>query len=86
MPCFQPGVGTTAKHGGKTLEGYFHFAEADAVANTQCDFPDANPAIIPLKEYAVAGVGILQADQAALIQLDATMETGNPAVLQGKVT
>jgi hypothetical protein len=85
MPCFQPGVGTTAKYGGKTLQGYFQFAKTDAVTNTQRDFPDANPAIVSLKEYTVAGVGVLQADQAAFIHFNATMEPGNPAVLQGKV-
>ena len=53
-PGLKPDAGAPAKNSRKVLERNFDIPKTDAVTNTQCDFPGTDPAIVPVKEGAIA--------------------------------
>ena len=62
----KPGAGTPAKNSRKALQRNFNIPKTDAVANAQCDFHGADPAIVPVEEGAIARTGVVDGDQTVI--------------------
>ena len=52
--CFQPGIGMIAEYCGETLQRHFVFPETDTVTDTQRDFSQADPGIVPVNECTIS--------------------------------
>lgn len=86
MLLFKTGIGAVTKNRGEMRQWHFDFSESNAVADTQYDFPDTNPAIVAVQECTIAGAGILHADMAIFGQFNVGMEAGYRRVLNNKIT
>jgi hypothetical protein len=75
MFCLQPGIGTMTENHGQPLQGYFDIPETDTIANTQCNFPDTNPTVIPVQESTIPRIAIQNADKTVSSQFKTGMET-----------
>lgn len=58
MLCAEADTGLLAKCRGELLQSDFVLAETDYIANAQVNFPDLNPAIIPVQERAISRICI----------------------------
>ena len=74
MPGFQPGIGMLTKYRGDTFQWHLDLSEADAVADTHCDLPDPDPAIVTIQECAVTRMVILNIDQTVFGQFHMGMQ------------
>jgi hypothetical protein len=53
MPCFKLGIGFVTKNRDELLNRHFDISEPDTVTDTQGDFHDPYPDIIPVQKCAV---------------------------------